>query len=93
VVINSRRMRGVGHVARLSKSSRAYTILVGKPEVKSCRWRGEDNIKTYLKEMDFGQDSYGSSNISSGYVRAGEIFEQISSYWIVEKVYFCVVSI
>jgi hypothetical protein len=66
VAIKSRRMRGVGHVACLGKNSKAYTITVGKPEVKSSRCRWEDNIKTYLKEMDFGQDSHDSSNISSG---------------------------
>jgi hypothetical protein len=51
-IIRSRRMRLVGHVARMGKKRIAYRILVGKPEGKRplgrprCRW--EDNIKMDL---------------------------------------------
>jgi hypothetical protein len=38
--------------------------------------------------MNFRQDSYDSNDISSGYVRAGDTFDQVSGYWTVEKVYF-----
>jgi hypothetical protein len=34
-VIESRRMRGVGHVARMERMRNAYNILVGKPEGKN----------------------------------------------------------
>jgi hypothetical protein len=31
-IIQSRRMRGAGHVARMGEKRNAYRILVGKPE-------------------------------------------------------------
>jgi hypothetical protein len=43
-MIESRRMRWAGHVARMGKTRNAYRILVGKPEGKRplgrprCRW-------------------------------------------------------
>jgi hypothetical protein len=33
-IIKSRRMRWVGHVARMGKKRKAYKLLVGKPEGK-----------------------------------------------------------
>jgi hypothetical protein len=54
-VIKSRRMRWVGHVARMGEGRRVYRILMGKPEEKRplgtarCRW--EDNIKMDLHEV------------------------------------------
>jgi len=54
-VIKSRRMRWVGHVARMGERRGVYTVLVGKPEGKRqlgrprCRW--EDNIKMNLQEV------------------------------------------
>jgi hypothetical protein len=54
-VIKSRRMRWVGHVARMGEGSGVYRVLVGKPEEKRslgksrCRW--EDNIKMDLQEV------------------------------------------
>jgi hypothetical protein len=49
-IINSRRMRWAGHVARMEKRN-AYRILVGKPEGKRPlgrpRRRWVDNIKIY----------------------------------------------
>jgi hypothetical protein len=53
-VIKSRRMRGGGHVARMGRGE-AYTVLVGKPEVKDPlgrhmrRW--DDNIKMDLQDV------------------------------------------
>jgi hypothetical protein len=47
-VIKSRRMRRVGHVARMGEGTGVYRVLVGRPEGKRplgrrrCRW--EDNI-------------------------------------------------
>jgi hypothetical protein len=54
-IIKSRRMRWVGHVARMGEKRNAYRILVGKPEGKRplgkpiCRW--VDNIKMGLREI------------------------------------------
>jgi len=57
-VLKSRRMKWAGHVARLVEGSGVYRVLVGKPEEKrplgriSRRW--ENNIKTDLQEIGFG---------------------------------------
>jgi hypothetical protein len=54
-IIKSRRMRWVGHVARMGEKRNAYRLLVGKPEGKRplgrtrCRW--VDNIKMDLLEI------------------------------------------
>jgi hypothetical protein len=54
-VIKSRRLRWVGHVARMGEGRSVYRVLVGKPEGKrplgrpSRRW--EDNIKLDLGEI------------------------------------------
>jgi hypothetical protein len=47
-MIKSRRIRLVGHAARMGEKMNAYKILVGKPEGKRPRCRWLDNIK-----MDF----------------------------------------
>jgi hypothetical protein len=44
-IIKSRRMRWVGHVARMGKKRNAYMLLLGKPEGKRPRHRWVDNIK------------------------------------------------
>jgi len=57
-VIKSRRMRWVGHVARMGEESGVYKVLVGKPEGKrplgkpSRRWM--DNIRMDLQEVGCG---------------------------------------
>jgi len=57
-VIISRRMRWVGHVARMGEKRRAYRVLVGKPEGKRpmgrprCRW--VDNIRMDLQDVGCG---------------------------------------
>ena len=52
-MIKSRRLRGVGHVARMVEGRSAFEILTGKPIGKRHlgrpRLRWEDNIKTNLK--------------------------------------------
>jgi hypothetical protein len=57
-VIKARRMRWVGYVARRGEVIGAYNILVGKPEGRRPlgrpRRRWEDNIKTDLREIGFG---------------------------------------
>jgi hypothetical protein len=57
-VIKSRRMRWVGHVARMGEGRGAYRILVGRPEGRRPlgrpRHRWEDNIKMDLVEVGWG---------------------------------------
>jgi hypothetical protein len=54
-IIKSRRMRWVGHVARMGEKRNVYRLLVGKPEGRRplgkprCRWI--DNIKIDLLEI------------------------------------------
>jgi hypothetical protein len=57
-IIKSRRMRWVGHVARMGEKRNVYRLLVGKTEGKRalgrsrCRWM--DNIKMDLVEIGWG---------------------------------------
>jgi len=57
-VVKSRRMRWVGHVARMVEGKGVHTVLVGKPEGKRPlgrpRLRWEDNIKLDLQEVGVG---------------------------------------
>jgi hypothetical protein len=54
-VIKSRRMRWVGHVARMEEGRGVYRVFVGRPEGKRPlgrpRHRWEDNIKLDLREI------------------------------------------
>jgi hypothetical protein len=54
-IINSRRMRWAGHVARMGEKRNVYRLLVGKPEEKRPlgrqRRRWMDNIKMDLLEI------------------------------------------
>ena len=57
-VIKSRRMRWVGHVARMGEESGVYSVLVGKPEGRRPlgrpRPRWVDNIRMDLQEVGCG---------------------------------------
>ena len=57
-VIQSRRMRWAGHVARMVETRDVYRVLMGKPERKRPlgrpRHRWEDNIKINLQEVGCG---------------------------------------
>ena len=57
-VVKSRRMRWVGHVARMGEGRSGHRVLVGKPEGKRPlgrpRRRWEDNIKIDLQEVGGG---------------------------------------
>jgi hypothetical protein len=59
-VIKSRRMRWVGHVARMGVKRGAYRILMGRPEGRRPLGRPrrgwEDNIKMDLQEGVWGMD-------------------------------------
>jgi hypothetical protein len=54
-VMKSRKMRWVGHVARMGEKGNAYRIFVGKPEGKRPLGRPRrtwmDNIKMDLREI------------------------------------------
>jgi hypothetical protein len=54
----SRRMRWVGHVARMRKKSNTYRILVGKSEKRRLLGRPRigwmNNIKMDLREIEWG---------------------------------------
>jgi hypothetical protein len=55
MLIKSRRMKWVGHVARMGKGRGIYRVLVGRPECKrpleKPRRRWKDNIEIYLWEI------------------------------------------
>jgi len=57
-LIQPRRMRWAGHVARMEERRGVYRVLVGKPERQRplgrsrCRW--EDNITMDFQEVGFG---------------------------------------
>jgi hypothetical protein len=55
-IIKSRRMRWVGHVARMGENRNAYSLLVRKPEGKRPlgrpRRRWVDNVRMDLGEVD-----------------------------------------
>jgi len=57
-VIKSRRMRWVGHVARMGEERGVYGVLVGKPEGRRPlgrpRRRWADNIMMDLQEVECG---------------------------------------
>ena len=57
-MINSRRIRWTGHVARMGERKGVYRVWVGKPEGKRAlgrpRRRWKDNIKMDLKEVGCG---------------------------------------
>ena len=57
-VIKSRRMRWVGHAARMGEERGAYRVLLGKPEGRSplgrSRRRWVDNIRMDLQEVGCG---------------------------------------
>ena len=57
-MVKSRRMRWVGHVARMGEGRGVHRVLVGKPEGKRPlgrpRRRWEDNIKMDLQEVGEG---------------------------------------
>ena len=67
-VIKSRRIRWVGHVARMGERRCVCRVVVGKPEGKRplgrLRRRWEENIKIDLQEVGCG--GYGLDRAGSG---------------------------
>jgi hypothetical protein len=56
--IRSRKMRWVGHVARMGEERKVYRVWVGKAEGKRPlgrpRRRWEDGIRMYVREIGWG---------------------------------------
>jgi hypothetical protein len=56
--VKTKRMRWVGHVARMGEERKVYKVLVGKPEGKRplgrSRRRWEDGIRMDLREIGLG---------------------------------------
>jgi hypothetical protein len=56
-MIKSRRMAWTGHVAGMGEKRNAYRILVRKPEgkrpIRRLRRRWENNIKIYLRKIEW----------------------------------------
>ena len=70
-VINSRRMRWAGHVARTGEERGVYRVLVGKPDGRRPlgrpRRRWVDNIRMDLQEVGCGyMDWIGLARIETG---------------------------
>jgi hypothetical protein len=67
-VINSRRMRWAGNVARTEEERGVHKVLMGKPEGKRPlgrpRLRWEDNIKMDFQEV--GRGLWGLDGVGSG---------------------------
>jgi len=69
-VVKSRRMRWVGHVARMGEDRGVHRVLVGKPEGRRplgrprCSW--EDNITMNLQEVGGGRGAAGWSWLRIG---------------------------
>jgi hypothetical protein len=61
-VVNSRRMRWAGNVARMGEDRGVHRVLVGKPEgnkpLARPRRRWEDNIKMDLQEVGGGRGDW-----------------------------------
>ena len=53
-VIKSRRMRWVGHVARMGEGRGVYRVLVGKRTLGRPKHRWENNIRMDLQEVGCG---------------------------------------
>jgi hypothetical protein len=54
-IMNSRRMRWAGHVARMREKRNTYRLLVGKRPLGRLRRRWVDNIKMDLLEIGLGR--------------------------------------
>ena len=71
-VINSKRMRWAGYVARMGKIRGVYRVLMGKTEGKILlgrpRRRWEDNIKRDFQAVGCGE---GGVRTGSGWLRIG----------------------
>jgi hypothetical protein len=92
-MMKSRRMRWVGHLARMGAKKNACRILVGKSERKRLlrrpRRRWVDNIKMDVREVGWGgidwtdvaqEGSREISNECSGSIKCSEILEWLNDW-------------
>ena len=73
-MINSRRLRWAGHVARMEEGRSSFKILTGKSTGKRPlgrpRRRWEDNIRTDLEEIGINAENWVDSAQDRNYWRA-----------------------
>jgi hypothetical protein len=91
-MINLKRMRWAGHVARMEEGRGVYRVLVGRPEGKRPRGRPrrrwENNIKMNLRgRTGFGRlrigpvaDFFEHGNEPSGSIKKAGLFDKLSDY-------------
>jgi hypothetical protein len=82
--IKSKRMRWVGHVARMRATRNAYRILVGKSEGKRplgrprCMW--VDSIKMDLREI--GWDGMDWIELAQDWDQWGALVNTVMNHWV-----------
>ena len=69
-VINSRRLRWTGHVARMEEGRRVFKILTEKRPLGRPRHRWEENIRMDLKEIGINMMNWVDLAQDKGYWRA-----------------------
>ena len=73
-MIKSRRLRWVGHEARIEEGRSAFKILTGRPAGKrpleKPRRRWDDNIRMYLEEIGLNAGNWVDSSQDLNYGRA-----------------------
>jgi hypothetical protein len=83
-VIKSRRMRSVGHVARMGERRGVRRVLVRKPEGKRPlerpRRRWEDNIKMDLQEVGCGDMDW--IDLAQDRDRWRALVSEVMTFWV-----------
>jgi hypothetical protein len=83
-VIKSRRMRWVGHVARMGEGRGVYRVLVGRPGGKRPlgrpRRRWDDNIKMDLREI--GIDGANWIQLTQDRVQCRACVNTVMDLWV-----------
>jgi hypothetical protein len=83
-MIKSRRMRWVGHVARMGEGRGVYKVLVGRPKRKRPlarpRHTWEDNIKMGLREIRI--DGVNWIQLAQGSVQWRAFVNTVMNLWV-----------
>jgi hypothetical protein len=83
-VIKSRRIRWVGHVARMGEGKDAYRVFVGRPEgkrpLRRPKRRWEDNIKLDFKGDRHRWDELDSAG--SGKSPVADFLNTVIDFWV-----------
>ena len=79
-MIESRRLRWAGHVARMEEGRSAFIILTGKPTGKGPRRRWEDNIGMDLEEIGVSAGNCVDSAQDRNYWRR-DVLEGLGVDW------------